>query len=1397
MGIRPRGFSVHLAFLLPVLGLLLAAPDRAFGQGMSLQAQQQIQALLAEKESRTPAQQKIDSNLLYEVKQSQGASVAAGIPRLRTGVTVDDRGTAEVDITGHVSDALLDTLAGLGAQVIDVHRGERSIRARIPLAALEAIAGDPAVVFIQPRQDPMLSRPPARGSDVSDREPSLSTPRVAPKPPPGFADRVARAHAASSRGARSPLSPLAVNVSEGDVTHRADLARSTFGVSGAGVKVGVLSNGVDSLATLQGSGDLPAGVTVLPGQAGSGDEGSAMLEIVHDLAPNAQLFYATGFGGPASMAQNIRDLRTAGCDIIIDDVSYFSESPFQKGQTGSVVSPSGGGLISQAVNDVTAAGALYFSSAANSGNKDAATSGTWEGDFKDSGVAVGAPITGTGALHDFDPGPGVSAFDTIGASGGGSSPNLFWSDPLGASANDYDLFELDSTGTSVVAASTNVQNGTQDPYEQLAAGAFPNDRLVIVKRTGAANRFLHLGTNRGRLAFSTAGETHGHNAPTASNAFGVAATNAIGPFPSPFNSGDVVETFSSDGPRRVFFNADGTAITPGNFSSTGGAVFDKPDVTAADGVSCAAPGFDPFFGTSAAAPHAGAIAALVKSAAPSLTASQISSTLKATAIDIQAAGLDRDSGVGILDAFDAVQSAAAGAQAVLFVGNASATENPGDGDGSVEPGECAALTVPLKNGNALAGATAVSATLTTSTPGVTVFNGTSAYPNIAAGGSANNTTPFTFGLANTVACPLTIDFTLTVTLTGGSSPQILHFQVKTGTPPWTITTTLDTTIPATVPGAISSTSTQTGRMARNGVTSACGSAKVYPGTFDATARRYDAYTFTNCSSSSICVSAELLQNSGPAAGLFLAAYLNSFNPANIATNYLADAGVSGDDTPMSFTVPGGASFVVVVHEVNAGAGIGANYTLDVSGICLPCTAFTGDGTCSGGPTPTPTRTPTRTPTATRTATPTPSPSPTPVGPTITPSPTATPTSTATFTPTPSATATRTSTATATAIPTSTPTATPTFTPTRTLTPSVTPPGPTSTFTPTPMFTATATPSVTPSQTSTPTRTPTPSPTSAGPTSTFTPTVTVTATGTSTSTPTRTPTPGVPINTPTPTKTSGPVTQVTGISPTSGPPAGGTAITITGSGFFAVTSVTIGGAAVTNVSVIGSTQITGTAPALAAGALYDVVVTTAGAGTGHLLKGWLADFTDVPQAFLYHNAIEKIFRAGITSGCGVGIYCPGDAITRDAMAVFILRGKHGASFNPPAATGTVFGDVTTGTFLAKWIEEFGNEGFTTGCGGGNYCPTGDVTRDGMAVFLERGKHGTSFNPPTATGNVFCDVLVSTFLAKWMENLKADNITQGCGTGPCVRLGGATTPTFCPTGTVTRGEMAPFIVRTFGL
>jgi subtilisin family serine protease len=175
-------------------------------------------------------------------------------------------------------------------------------------------------------------------------------------------------------------------------------------------------------------------------------------------------------------------------------------------------------------------------------------------------------------------------------------------------------------------------------------------------------RALRIDTNRGTLQIATAGSTFGHNA--ASSTITMAATywNSGRAGTKPFTGfANPIEPFSSDGPRKIFYQPDGTPITPGNylFGTNGGTTLAKPDATAADGVNAKTPGFLPFFGTSAAAPHAAGIAALVKSARPSLTNAQIKQVLLTTTLDNMAPGTDRDGGTGILMALPAVQAALA------------------------------------------------------------------------------------------------------------------------------------------------------------------------------------------------------------------------------------------------------------------------------------------------------------------------------------------------------------------------------------------------------------------------------------------------------------------------------------------------------------------------------------------------------------------------------------------------------------------------------------------------------------------------------------------------------------------------------------------------------------------
>ena len=229
------------------------------------------------------------------------------------------------------------------------------------------------------------------------------------------------------------------DVSQGVVAHCDDLARASYDVDGTGIKVGVLSDSANPgpLATLQASGDLPAVVNVLAGKAGpvdGTDEGLAMLEIVYDMAPGAPLYFATAYNSQAEFAANIIALQQAGCKVIVDDVGYFAEPVFQDG------------VVAQAVETVTARGVSYFSSAGNSGNKDDGTSGVWEGNFV--AMAGTAPLAGS-TVHNFG---GGTYYDTI-TKDSYSIFSLQWSDPMGASSNDYDLYLLNPGRTIIVDSS--------------------------------------------------------------------------------------------------------------------------------------------------------------------------------------------------------------------------------------------------------------------------------------------------------------------------------------------------------------------------------------------------------------------------------------------------------------------------------------------------------------------------------------------------------------------------------------------------------------------------------------------------------------------------------------------------------------------------------------------------------------------------------------------------------------------------------------------------------------------------------------------------------------------------------------------------------------------------------
>jgi hypothetical protein len=260
--------------------------------------------------------------------------------------------------------------------------------------------------------------------------------------------------------------------------------------------------------------------------------------------------------------------------------------------------------------------------------------------------------------------------------------------------------------------------------------------------------------------------------------------------------------------------------------------------------------------------------------------------------------------------------------------------------------------------------------------------------------------------------------------------------------------------------------------------------------------------------------------------------------------------------------------------------------------------------------------------------------------------------------------------------------------------------------------------------------------------------------------------------------------VVNTTPRYGLAAGGTQVSADGMLFEDGATVTVGGAAATNVTVLGNTSLHFDAPALSAGSINDVTVTNPSGLFGTMARAYVSMFTDVNAFTAY---IASLVANGLTVGCGGPNYCPTSPVTRQQMAVFLLRGKFGICYTPPPCTGTVFGDVPcTGSPFDPWIEALAQLQITGGCGGNNYCPTNPVLRQQMAVFLLKALEGSTYTPPDCTTPTFTDVPCSSPFAPWIGDLAARGITGGCGGS-----------SYCPTNPVLRQQMAVFLVTTFAL
>jgi hypothetical protein len=446
------------------------------------------------------------------------------------------------------------------------------------------------------------------------------------------------------------------------------------------VTVGVLSDSYNcegGAASDIASDDLPAGVVVLREIADCSegtDEGRAMMQIVHDVAPGAALAFHTAFDGIAGFANGIVELATVGgADVITDDVIYLSEPMFQDGE------------IAQAVDNVHALGVAYFSSAGNQARK------SYEAQFIDSGQSG---YRKNYIRHDFDTSAPVDTLQAVTIPSGASvTIVLQWQDPAFSvsgspgAATDLDIYLYNEAGTAAVAGSS-YNNIGNDPVEIVDytnnSGTDQTYQLAIDLVRGPLPgkiKYVYYGSMGVQEYVTNSSTLYGH-----SNAAGAVATGAARYDKTPAfgKTPPVLESFSSKGGTPILFD---TAGNPVNI------LRQKPEITGPDGGNNTFfgsdydnDGFPNFFGTSASAPHAAGVAALLRQLDAGLTPAAITTALTSTAIDMNSAGFDNRSGYGLVQADAALASLDSDADGILnTVDNCTLEQNTAqidtDGDG--------------------------------------------------------------------------------------------------------------------------------------------------------------------------------------------------------------------------------------------------------------------------------------------------------------------------------------------------------------------------------------------------------------------------------------------------------------------------------------------------------------------------------------------------------------------------------------------------------------------------------------------------------------------------------------------------------------------------------------------
>ncbi len=557
-----------------------------------------------------------------------------------------DSGQIMVDIrASDLSDSLQESLRQAGAEILDVAQNYRTVTAYVNPADLNNLAALPSVENVFEVLAPVVN-----GSANSSRQDSIDY-----------------------------TCPWGNAKSVGDSLLHADQARSNYSLSGSGVKIGVISDSYNkdtsagtSASTDIASGDLPGSTnpcgytsTISPvyDYPGSNvtDEGRAMLQIIHDLAPGAGLSFATGGTGENGFANNIRALRNAGADIIVDDL-YYPDEPFYQD-----------GPVSVAISDVVNSGALYFTA---TGNDNASAGGNYVSSYEAPAYRpITCPTLGGstigGTCHNFNTGTGTDPLSGVQlASGGTLSVTFQWAEPWYGVTDNFDIYLVDNNSShNILASSKYINNGIsgiQEPFEYFSytnhTASSISVNIVVNRLSGSGKprlKYIFIQSNLAVLSteynISSGGDIVGPAV------FGHAASlRSLSVAAAPYTSTTVPEYYSSRGPATHYFGP--VVGTSAAAALTTPLVLQQPDFTATDGVCTTFfyenyDGCERFFGTSAAAPHAAAIAALVEQKANQmgvpLTQPWIKAILQSSA-HVMSGGDQYSTGAGLLDANAAV-----------------------------------------------------------------------------------------------------------------------------------------------------------------------------------------------------------------------------------------------------------------------------------------------------------------------------------------------------------------------------------------------------------------------------------------------------------------------------------------------------------------------------------------------------------------------------------------------------------------------------------------------------------------------------------------------------------------------------------------------------------------------